>query len=127
MFFLQGFQKFDNNFSGFQIEISRGFVCQDNFWLVYQCSGDGNALFLSAGKFVDIVFHFVDQRDLFYQFFGVNFVFFGGMIEVGGEKDVFFDGEKWFEMKFLKNKTDCSVAIPRKFFVIVFADVFAVN
>ncbi len=103
VFFVDFFEELDDFGAGFFVEVAGGFVGEDDFGVVDEGAGDGDALFLAAGEGFCFVVFFVGEFD-----FGEEFVdvvdFFA--VKVGGEEDVVEDGEVWFEVEFLEDEAN---------------------
>lgn len=56
--------------AGFAVEVSRGFVGEDQLGAVHDCAGDGYTLTLAAGKFVGSVFGATGETDAIECVFG---------------------------------------------------------
>ena len=62
-FAVELFEKGEDFDAGFGVEISGGFVGQNNRGVVDQGAGDGDALFLAAGELVGAVAHALAEPD----------------------------------------------------------------
>ena len=74
---MQLLEKHQNFKRGTCIQITGGLVRQNHGGIVYQCTGDGYALHLSAGHLIGLVFQTVAQSYGFQRFDGA-FPAFGG-------------------------------------------------
>ena len=98
----------DDFFVGF-VEISGGLVGEDEFWLIDERAGDGDALLFAAGKICGEMLEAISKADSLERFDGLRFV--GDGVEVLREHDVFERGEIRDEMKLLEDETDFFGAI----------------
>ena len=60
-FGMQLLEQYQNLERGTGVQITRGFVCQDNRGIVHQGAGDGYALHLSAGHLIGLMLQSVAQ------------------------------------------------------------------
>jgi hypothetical protein len=62
-FAVEGFHELDDFLTGFGVEVSSGFVGEDDAGRVGKGAGDGDALLLSAGEFEGFVVESVAEAD----------------------------------------------------------------
>ena len=60
-FGMQLLEQYQNLERGAGVQVTRGFVCQDNGGIVHQGAGDGYALHLTAGHLIGFMFQPVSQ------------------------------------------------------------------
>ena len=124
-----GFVKLAENlehdfFVGF-VEISRGLVGKNHFWLVDQRARDGYALLLAAGELRGEMRQTIAEADALQRFFGLFFV--REAVEILREHHVFHRGEIRHEMKLLENEADFFGAVTDEFVFTEFRKVDAID
>ena len=97
------------------IEIAGRFVCENNFRIVHQRAGDGDALLFAAGKFVRSMFQPFAEAHAVEQLPGAGVRLLGvGAGHAGGEEDVFQCAQFRQKMVGLKNEAHFQIAQPRQ-------------
>jgi len=107
------------------VEIARGFVGKDEFWLINERAGDGDALLFAAGEFCGEMFEAVGEADTFEGFDGLRFV--GDGMEILREHDVFEGREIRDEMKLLEDETDFFRAVADEIRFVEARNVLAIH
>jgi len=93
--------------AGGGVEISGGFVGEENGGAVHEGAGESGTLELAAGKLVGAVMGAVGQTDGLEEVPGSGFAErIGPAREEEGEKDVFLNGEGGEEMEKLEHEAD---------------------
>lgn len=97
--------------AGGGVEVARGFIGEEDGGVCDECAGDSDALLLSAGELIGLVFHAVGEAD---GLEGGSCAFCAVPPAVAGidewEFDVFEGGESGHEFEGLEDKPDAFVA-----------------
>jgi hypothetical protein len=107
------------------VEVPSGFIGKDQFRLIDQRPGDGDALLFAAGKLRRKVRQSVAEPDAFQGIGGLRFI--RDAVEILRQHDIFERAEIRYEMKLLKDESNFFCAVANQIIFPKFCELHAVD